>query len=370
MSEFRKKKKRGKKKKKGTSLANKEIKKFRSRKFDGTPTASKICDAYGIELNTLRSFLAQKGLFIKDSEEPIFESDILIDIHSAFKIWREHYDKTNNCKTYVEFIDKNLSPLNLDVPIPDPVLPGCDQFDKPENICVELKEKVKVLPLEGNLFEKIKTEISYKNLPKFYSNFTDLEALNICRKMTSSFTRKLCLEYDRVNSNRNEILYQLHYIANKALGIYGGRLLTFIYSLRRINYKYLGDAEVSKYFNVLPDFPLLKFNTIRGSIEFSFFNYKCSKTNKIIPDLRSYIENRSSIEAIDINGYIIKRLELVNPKFQFFLSYLKSGQFTFTSGVETGICDNCKRELRHPISIRIGIGPICARNLGINWSSF
>jgi len=79
-------------------------------------------------------------------------------------------------------------------------------------------------------------------------------------------------------------------------------------------------------------------------------------------DSKSYVE----VGSLDEQGYIMTKLEKFKPQLHMFYETISAGNINIYSGVETGNCDLCGKELTHPTSLRIGIGPICAKNNGIN----
>ena len=64
------------------------------------------------------------------------------------------------------------------------------------------------------------------------------------------------------------------------------------------------------------------------------------------------------------------KLEKFTPQLTMFYEATEKGNFEISSGIESGKCDLCPRSLTHPTSLRIGIGPICARNHGIDRSLY
>lgn len=223
-----------------------------------------------------------------------------------------------------------------------------------------------ILHLTTNFFDKPKATITFNGLPPIRTHFTDEQAIGICSKMSSSFTRNLCRQLSNPRENRKKILYQLHYIANKALNIYGGKMLTFIYQLRNLNFKNTTAIEVQTYSKVIPDFPLISFDVGQDSFCISFFA-KQIRPNKIIPDIRLFTSRSfEEIGLIDEEGYIFYKLSKFKPRLTLFFESLKEGKFEIRAGVESGYCQRCNRELTHPLSLRIGFGPDCAKMANID----
>lgn len=220
-----------------------------------------------------------------------------------------------------------------------------------------------ILHLTSNLFNKQKVQIALKGYQTIASVFQDNEAINICSKMSSSFTRQLCKQLHNPKSNRELILYRIHHIANKALSISGGKILTFIYGLRNLNFKNQTASEIRMYKKAIPDFPILSFETGNTAFKISFFVKHTNKGGKLKSDIRLFApKTYEEIGTIDEEGYVMARLQKFKPQLTLFYQATKGNNFKVYSGVETGKCDICGRELSHPVSLRIGIGPICARN--------
>jgi len=75
-------------------------------------------------------------------------------------------------------------------------------------------------------------------------------------------------------------------------------------------------------------------------------------------------KNYEFVGAIDKRGYILNKLKYFSPQLALFIDKMENGKYQIFSGVETGKCDICGQPLSDPNSLRIGIGPICAKNLG------
>ncbi len=316
------------------------------------PRIGSICKLYNVGDSTLIEFLTEKGYENLNIHSSL-SGDALKLIENEFIGFKDQKDKIRG-KTEVNFI-ANKSIQN--------------SVKLTSEMQLGVYESEPILLLKNNLFQKPQKKIRFPNLPELISNFTDNEAIDICSKMTSSFSRNLCSELNTSTSKRDLILYQLHFIANKALKIFGGNVLTFIHQLRKLRFKNRTANEIKTYKKVVPDFPILSFKYSHSdSLKISFF-LKQTK-NGIRPDMRIFSSKTfDEIGHLDESGYIFTKLEKFRPQLSMFCSAQQKNQLELFAGVENGYCDLCGKELTHPNSLRIGLGPVCARNKKIDLDS-
>jgi hypothetical protein len=315
----------------------------------GRPRVSVLCKAYNISDDTLIDFLHSKGYRDLNLSSLLDENAIKL-IQNQFQSDKFAKDKIRG-NTTIQFTNPKPSiPIQKTATVNN------------ENASGKIYREP-ILHLTSNLFNKQKVQVALKGYQTIASSFHDNEAINICSKMSSSFTRHLCKQLHNPKSNRQLILYKIHHIANKALGIFGGKILTFIHELRNLDFKNQTASEIQTYKKVIPDFPILSFETSNTAFKISFFVKQTNKDGKLKSDIRLFApKTYEEIGAIDEEGYVMARLERFKPQLTLFYQATKDNKFKIYSGVETGNCDICGRELSHPISLRIGIGPICARN--------
>lgn len=229
-----------------------------------------------------------------------------------------------------------------------------------------LKPSFFELPNSGsNEFSKAIKYISFRGLESFNSNFTDEQAIRICSKMSNSFVRSLCANVGGDDSGK--VLYQIHYIANKALQLFGGKILTFIMNLRALSFSANGSIEIVNFREVLPDFPLITVESDDGSFFISFFLQKDKKKNRLSSSVKLHSrEGGEIVGEIDENGIITARLQKFYPKIRLYCKILKDQSMQIFSGVETGKCEVCGHILTSSASCKIGIGPVCAEKLGLD----
>ncbi|MBJ6146313.1 DUF6011 domain-containing protein [Hymenobacter sp. BT559] len=225
---------------------------------------------------------------------------------------------------------------------------------------------------EADDFRKVLGPISY-NEHTVHTKFTDNQAANICGKMADAYARNVALKYPEVAHQVQGSIYryQLHYLANKALAIYGGAVLTFLAGLRPLKFNNTSAYSIKRFVpvqNVLAtevDFPTLTFQSIGGN-EFTLAFHLAmagSKGRRPVQIFRNRIKVGSigfRGEAFDASGNALTKVMAVKPSLLIFCDYLKSSKNpAFYSGVETGSCFVCGRLLTDPRSIRYGIGPTC-----------
>jgi hypothetical protein len=321
------------------------------------PRVSVLCKTYNVSDETLLEFLESKGYYYLNLNSLLDENAVAL-IQSQFQRDKVVRDKVRG-NTTVKFTNSK---------IPEAVKASDsaknDRSKSKQNEVQTFREPV--LHLTTNLFRNQKSLISYKKMEPIKSNFKDDEAINICSKMSSSFTRNLCKQLNNSKVNRQLILYQIHHIANSALKVFGGKILTFIHGLRNLNFKNKTADEIKTYSKVVPDFPIISFDTGSSSFKISFFVKQVSK-NKLQPDIRLFASKTfEEVGAIDEEGYVLTRLNKFKPQLTLFFQAAKNNNFKIYSGVESGNCDICGRELSHPLSLRVGVGPVCARNNNVD----
>lgn len=311
------------------------------------PRIIAVCKAYNIAHFKVFNFLEARGY-------QNLNANSLLDAN-ALQLVIQNFRSGKRGKIVNKFIDPKTT---------------LDSKSTEDNSSKEIdldKNKQPVLHLVHDIFKKSKQDLYLKGYQTLSSNFSDKEAINICSKMSSSFTRKLCKQLYDSKVNRKLILYQLHYIANKALRIFGSKILTFIYALRNLNFKNQTASEIQTYAKVIPDFPIISFDTGNTLFKISFFVKRREKEKKLRADIRLFAPTTyEEIGTIDEEGYIMGKLEKFKPQLTLFYQSTKSNDFKIFSGVETGNCEICGRELSHPVSLRIGIGPTCASNRQID----
>jgi hypothetical protein len=225
--------------------------------------------------------------------------------------------------------------------------------------------RVPLLSLKTDFFKEKIGQINYNNYTTLETHFTNLQALNLCQKMTSPFTRNICRQYLKISSESTLYLYQLHYIANKALSLFGGKILSFILSLPEIDFKSHSAFEIRTYEKVIPEFPVLTFSTGIDKFKIAFFLKQRKGTKSLVPDFKvMHSRYATPIGHLDQEGYIWTKLAEFKPFLNLFYEASDKGRVKVFAGVMTGHCAICNKPLTDPISLRIGIGPTCANNIG------
>jgi hypothetical protein len=256
------------------------------------------------------------------------------------------------------------------------IAPRLDQRPELRKIEVDLEKcridlaKLELLSLESDEFNKNTLYVAYPGFESFNSNFSDDQAIRICSKMSNSFVRSLCKNVHGPDKMRT--LYQIHYISNKALNLFGTKILTFIMNLRALEFNTNGSTEITNFREVLPDFPLITIESDEGSFFISFFLMKDKmKKNKLKSSVKLHLkESGEMVGEIDENGIITAKLQKFYPEIKLYCKILKDQSIQIFSGVETGKCEVCGHTLTSSTSCKIGIGPICAERLGLDQSIY
>lgn len=227
--------------------------------------------------------------------------------------------------------------------------------------------------LTRNAFLTIIKEVGCSTLPVIHSYFSDIQAQLICSRMSSSYARSIAEQHGKFpqDNNKELLLYQLHFLANKALQVFGGKILTLIYELPPLRFAKKTAVEVRTYKNVRPDFPMISFTTHQMQVNVAFFTKLHRQQNKLKPHVILF-KNKTyeTIGSLDELGRIRLQLQSFRPQLSMFIDQINEKKFKIYSGVQTGVCDICKRPLREPLSLRIGIGPVCAKNIGLDRSEY
>lgn len=230
------------------------------------------------------------------------------------------------------------------------------------------------LKLLRDLFTEVVQCVKYSTLQEINSHFSDDQAISICSKMSSSYARRMVHELPKQTNDEERIekLYQIHFMANKAHAVFGGKILTLLYELPKLDFKYQTAIEVKTYTQIRPDFPMITFQVNQTKLNITFYT---KLHRKIIGGYTSNVSIYASstnqkIGWIDESGYIQVRLDKFRPQLSVFIRGIEEGNFEYYSGVETGECEFCKRPLTHPLSLRIGIGPICAKRYDIDRNEY
>ena len=169
--------------------------------------------------------------------------------------------------------------------------------------------KEPILYLQDNIFYKQKMVIKYNEFDPINSYFENKEAINICSKMSSSFTRRLCNNLNNPKQDNALLIYQIHFIANNALKIFGGSMLTFIYGLRNLKFKNSKALETQTYSKVVPSFPIITFISNDTSFNIAFF-VKRNNLCKLTSDIRGFYKSQH-IGIIDEQGFIVTKFFII-----------------------------------------------------------
>jgi Family of unknown function (DUF6011) len=231
----------------------------------------------------------------------------------------------------------------------------------------------KIVVLNKSKFEIIQNQINNTKYGELQSYFTDIEAKKICFKLNNKRIRKISelFQPNNYEDNQDDIRYQLHYLANKALDIYGGQILTFIYDLPQW-YNAKRDTVIMQMdnfdlHNSSPRFPNLYLQSNSNSSKQYEISFKKVYERPIYSSVAFTFRNKETKKEVDINysGEIVENVTEIEPIILLFKEII-NGEVVLASGYDEGYCDKCGRELTDYYSILYGRGPTCRLNYGTN----
>ena len=246
---------------------------------------------------------------------------------------------------------------------------------RPGNIVRREHDYIFELQAEDLFFDRKLKSILVDNLV-IHTYFTDLEAFSICGGLKSSLAKHLSKKFfSKVPLDRFDYR-DAHMYSMKALETYGSKMLSYCLSLPPLPHS---NANILKAFKLLGNLkkgnPSLSFLLPTGAdttnyeryymvfglkeIEFSsnreVIHLKKFKTGEVLATLNS----DGTITPSNNQNFYKSQLEL-------FMTFLNSPlEAIITFGAKTGTCAVCGKDLTtHESAIR-GIGPVCAKNLGL-----
>jgi hypothetical protein len=354
-------------------------------------TIVNICRAYNITYDDIQQFLSKRGFPGIPKDGKVTESYVLNQLDFDFRTQKAEWDSiqstrmligikavkrtdTKDNRTDTKDLGKKVLSIDTgDYRMKLENVHRLKQYDvsgqdfKPKHTVNSFVPNHGAIPnskISNNIFVGVRKTIKFGGNAPFVSYFSDEQAANICSKMTDSYPRALA---DKIGNNKgNELIfYQLHHIANKALQIFGGEVLSFLLSLRRLEFKNFQALELKTYYKVIPDFPIITLKSSSKVFKVAFFATK-RHNGDLYRDVRIFDKENVEIGFIDEFGRIEAKLERFKPHLGIFYEVTKAGNYELYSGVESGLCEVCQRKLSHPLSIRVGIGPVCAENLRLD----
>jgi hypothetical protein len=229
---------------------------------------------------------------------------------------------------------------------------------------------------EGDIFSHRQKRTLYFEDSKVETVFSDFEANSICMGLDDRHFRHIARKYFNTNEQLADEQIEVHSIAMKALEKYGGKALLFFISLPPLPFKAVNAtqifSELDKRRNK-QEFPILRisFRNVHNQIEkiqIAYYAEK-SKVGRIRFDDVLSVKNRSTgqqLFCVSRGGYVVpeRNAKEIIPVLQVFVRFSTDTTQAFLNyGLETGECAICGRELTDPESIRLGIGPICRKDL-------
>lgn len=222
-----------------------------------------------------------------------------------------------------------------------------------------------------NIFARVVQEISHPNYKQIKSYFSDEQAKHICFKMSNKNIRYFSNLFITKTTGIDKLTlrYQIHYLANKALTFYGGKILTFIYELKNWAGR-KNDVEVLKMnpksvYDVDTNFPKLHIQSYENNKSYTLtFTRAYERFGSAYFPLKITNNYSHKIARVSINGQLIDDFENCIPEIAIFKESIGE-DFMLFSGYDDDFCDNCQKRLTDPISIKYGMGPTCRKDHGI-----
>lgn len=214
------------------------------------------------------------------------------------------------------------------------------------------------IKLTENIFESVKPYSISEGLETVFSN---KQAIQLCRKIFSPFTRII------LKNPANNII-AIHQIAMKAYTKYGGYVLSFLLSLPELTFGNQNSKLLTKRFSYQGEVPSLKIRIQNGTEYFMSFHEPRKRFGKASTVATVYNKAKRIVEGhLTIQGYLEARIQSEKVSLHLFVDNLKKPTTIF-SGVELGRCIYCNQELTDNKSLRNGYGRDCAENLGLDYN--
>lgn len=222
-----------------------------------------------------------------------------------------------------------------------------------------------------NVFNESVQKVTHPKYKEISSHFTDEQAKLICLKMSNKHIRhfaKLFLT-DAIDIDKITLKYQIHFLANKAIEFYGGKILTFIYELKNWTAG-TTDVEVLKMnpksvYNLYTNFPKLQVHSYENNKSYTItFTRAYQRYGASYYPLRITDNYTHESARVSIKGQLIDNFENFIPEVAIFKETIGDSIMLY-SGYDVEYCDICGRKLEDLISIKYGRGPTCRNNYGI-----
>ncbi len=213
------------------------------------------------------------------------------------------------------------------------------------------------IKLTDNIFEKIKPRLIDERLETV---FKDIQAVQLCRKISSPFTRII------LQNATNNIL-EIHQIAMKCFNKYGGHIITFLLSLPELKFANQKPSFLTNHLQYNGEIPSLKIKIQNGTEYFICFHQPKKRLGKQTTVAIIYNKKSRTTEGhLTMQGYIETRIQAERMTLHIFVENIKKPTSIF-SGVELGRCIYCNQELTDIKSLRNGYGKDCAQTYNLNY---
>jgi hypothetical protein len=202
--------------------------------------------------------------------------------------------------------------------------------------------------------------------------FSDFEAFSICAGMEDRTARKMARRYFAEEDITEENLHYAHDAAMQVLKQKGPQLMSYLISLPPLPFQALNATQIFSEFDKRKKssrFPILRITYYndaqkREKIHIGFFGTP-SPDGRVRHDNVLEVKNKSTGETlmkIARDGRVLPQAgaKQILPGILLFIRFSQNVKdFIVNYGLETGECSICGRELTDPVSIKLGIGPVC-----------
>lgn len=202
--------------------------------------------------------------------------------------------------------------------------------------------------------------------------FSDFEAFSICAGLEDRRARKAAKNFFANKDVKEDVCLYAHQVAMLAIKHYGPQMLTYVVSLPPLPFKALDATQLFRELDKRKTsnrFPILRITYYndenkREKIQIGFYA-STGYEGRMRYDNVLEVKNKSTgdtLMKIARDGRVLPNMDIKQmlPQILLFIRFSQDVQkYILNYGLETGECSICGRELTDPISIKLGIGPIC-----------
>lgn len=323
----------------------------------------------------------------KIKEMPLFtvhlEKEIELRHHPTYYIGKSLYEYANYSQSLLQHVIFKLSLLGFDGSCTgNTILNGYHISKLHPSVASEIQKANSrnhdylFNVQERDIFSGRPVKVHQNNGFDFKSIFSDLEAFSLCGGLKSGVARALSKRFFNKAPISSQDLFDAHAFGMTALEQYGSDFVSMCLTLPPLPYN---DFKITKAFQLLGKLKkgdpsvsfLLPNNAGYDGYEEHCIEFGLKEVSHSLDKETIYIKKRETGEVVAVlrsDGTITpaKNHNFYRSQMLLFISFLDDPSEALLSfGVKTGNCAICGRELSTPESAIRGIGPICAKNLGI-----